>query len=194
MASRHHDGALTSRNGNPGPSDYKMRSSFHDIRGSGTISKSKHASFINPNANPGPGDYKNESIDFGKKSPRAVIGSAGRYDSALYKTTQGLNPGPGNYSSKNLFGHEGKGSAIVPKRKDFTPRAGLYTPAPGHYKSESDSGLTKHVYNVSFGGSKRTGIVDPNKSGIPGPVDYYTEKMIQFKKKMPVAVIGSSKR
>ena len=95
MASRYKDGALTSRNGNPGPSDYKIRSSFEDIRGSGTISKSKHMSFINPNLNPGPGDYKNESIDLIKKSPRAIIGSAGRYDSVLYKT--GATPGPGNY-------------------------------------------------------------------------------------------------
>ena len=83
---------------------------------------------------------------------------------------------------------------IIPKRKDLTPRAGLYTPAPGHYKAESDSALAKHVYNAHFGASKRSGLVDGKKSGLPGPVDYYTEKMIQFKKKMPAATIGTSKR
>jgi hypothetical protein len=88
-----------------------------------------------------------------KKSPRAIIGSSPRYESAYYKTTNLKNPGPASYSHLEYIGKNGNAQTIIPKRKDMTPRAGTTTPAPGYYKSENDIGVARHTFNASFGSS-----------------------------------------
>lgn len=126
-----------------------------------------------------------------KKSPSAVIGSSGRYSSTYYTKKEG--PGPASYNFKEIIGKDSKGPPIVPKRKDFTPRAGVITPAPGYYNSENDMALARHSFKASFGNTKRISPVrDSEKT--PGPLDYYAEKMIAFKKNVPKATIGNSKR
>lgn len=126
---------------------------FSRIKGAGTIPKSRNDSFIKKTGIPGPGNYRTESSMSYKKSPSAVMGSSNRYSSTYYAKKD--SPGPASYNFREIIGNEMKGPPIVPKRKDFTPRAGISTPAPGHYKCENDQALARHSFKASFGGSKR---------------------------------------